>query len=384
MSPARRSINRTTTCLVFCAASAGLTAFYSRPDVEDAPLTRVIANLTRQAELSPNNARLQLNLGRAHAMAWARGDDGGAEVIRSMNELWFGIDAPNVPLERRQGEPTKATSQHLAQALEHHRLAAELAPNDLIMQLGYAWVLEQSGRTNDAIRAYRRIVAEGWRRESAATMVHAGEQPVTAEAARYLLPLLDTKKDAAEIAELNARVATIAARPRGITPIVVPLADDASAGEWVDRSARVRFDLDGSGLRGEWQWITPRAAWLVYDATGSGRIDSALRMFGSVTFWMFWENGYQALASLDDNADGEIAGAELRGLALWIDANANGVSEAGEVRPLSAHGIVALSCAYTAGDAPHLAAMSARGARFSDGRVRPTYDVVLKTAKQES
>ena len=53
------------------AASSGLHAFYARPEVEDAPLERVIANLSQQVDLSPNNARLHLNLGRAHAMAWS-------------------------------------------------------------------------------------------------------------------------------------------------------------------------------------------------------------------------------------------------------------------------------------------------------------------------
>jgi hypothetical protein len=61
---------------------------------------------------------------------------------------------------------------------------------------------------------------------------------------------------------------------------------------------------------------------------------------------LFWSNGYEALRALDDNGDGELRGAELRKLAIWRDRNQNGVSEKGEVSPLTAHGIAALSCAY--------------------------------------
>jgi hypothetical protein len=52
----------------------------------------------------------------------------------------------------------------------------------------------------------------------------------------------------------------------------VPLgrADDPHA--LVDHGARIRFDADGSALDGEWTWISPDAAWLVYDHHGTGRI----------------------------------------------------------------------------------------------------------------
>ena len=58
----------------------------------------------------------------------------------------------------------------------------------------------------------------------------------------------------------------------------------------------------------------------------------------------------------------------------------DGVSDAGEVRPLAAHGIVALSCHYVAGDGVRVAALSPNGARLADGRTRPTYDVILNHA----
>jgi hypothetical protein len=141
----------------------------------------------------------------------------------------------------------------------------------------------------------------------------------------------------------------------------------------------VRFDADGSGSQRQWSWIAPDAGWLVYDARGNGAITSALQLFGSVTFWLFWGNGYEALGALDDNADGELTGTELQHLGIWHDRNRNGLSEAGEVRPLAEHGIIALSCRFAEGDGSRFAAFSESGARLSDGRTRPTYDVILRS-----
>jgi len=140
----------------------------------------------------------------------------------------------------------------------------------------------------------------------------------------------------------------------------------------VDANAAVTFDLDGSGLPRPWGWITTNAAWLVYDPQGRGEISSALQMFGQVTFWIFWRDGYHALASLDDNQDGRLAGSELRGIALWQDGNGNGVSEPGEVRPVAEWGITAVFCSGQQ-EAVH-GSWCAEGVRFGEGRVRPTYD----------
>ena len=71
-------------------------------------------------------------------------------------------------------------------------------------------------------------------------------------------------------------------------------------------------------------------------------------------------------------------GAELRGLALWHDADSDGISEPGEVRPVTLHGIAALSYEYQEGDGCAFAAVSQRGARMQSGDVRPTYDVILR------
>jgi hypothetical protein len=157
------------------------------------------------------------------------------------------------------------------------------------------------------------------------------------EIIKYLLTLLDPVKDAKEIAQLKKDQAELAAMGRWITPIIVSL-NNSALEELINPGASVRFDLDGSGLDRRWSWITPKAAWLVYDHDGSGEVTSGLQMFGSVTFWIFWRDGYDALSSLDDNGDGELRDLELRCLALWRDANSNGISDRHEVRSAADYG----------------------------------------------
>jgi hypothetical protein len=205
-----------------------------------------------------------------------------------------------------------------------------------------------------------------------------GWRSVTEEAARYLIPLLDPEADAAEVKILRDRVSQLERLPRAITPIAIPLRAGLDALDITDATAIVHFDADGSGLARPWTWITPDAGWLVYDAHGSGRIKSALQLFGSVTFWAFWDHGYQALRALDDDGDDRLAGRELDGLAIWRDANSNGLSEPGEVRSLPSWGVIAISCAFEF-DASHPdeIAFSPGGVTFDDGTTRATFDIVL-------
>jgi hypothetical protein len=156
------------------------------------------------------------------------------------------------------------------------------------------------------------------------------------------------------------------------------LREGLTALDITDPGARVLFDADGSGVPKRWTWITPDAGWLVYDQRGTRDVGSALQMFGSVTFWLFWENGYRALRALDDNGDRRLTGTELTSLAIWRDRNRNGLSEPGEVQPVAAWGIVSLSCEYEI-DATHPDEIpfSPSGVIFRDGSSRPTFDVSL-------
>jgi tetratricopeptide (TPR) repeat protein len=356
-------------------------ARYARADLSKVPIERVLTNLEDRAAEKPKDAALRFSVARAYAMGFASKAE-EVEVLNRDQSLWFGYEPKNVPFPLTPTDDPKAKTraeEYLAKAIENYEAGLKLDPKHNVGRLGYAWCLEQAGRTDAAVEQYREVIAAAWADDQKLRALGPGRRPLTVEAAGYLIPHLEKQKNAEkEIAELQERMAQIAKLPRAVTPIAIPLADNLSLSQIEHRAARVRFDADGSGLKREWSWIKPSAGWLVYDRDRSGKIDSALQMFGNVTFWMFWEHGYEPLSVLDDNRDGELRGAELAGLAIWCDANGNGISEAGEVKPLSEYGIVALSCAHEV-DAQHPDRIeySPRGATFTNGTTRPTYDVRL-------
>lgn len=162
-----------------------------------------------------------------------------------------------------------------------------------------------------------------------------------------------------------------------ITPLVVPLDDAQCLSQSLDRDARIQFDFDGTGRAQSVEWITPQAAFLVWDPESTGRITSGRQFFGSATWWMFFEDGFKALASLDNDGNGLIERDELAGLALWRDGNGNGVSDPGEVVPVEEWGVRSLSCRADGRDTDGLSARA--GVVFEIGGVavaRPMWDWV--------
>lgn len=169
-----------------------------------------------------------------------------------------------------------------------------------------------------------------------------------------------------------------------ITPIVVPLEGhvDASGDVPIEhllaRDVRVKFDLDGTGRDQTWSWVLPRGGLLCWDPSNRGTISGGMQLFGSATWWLLFEDGYAAMDALDDDRDGVLTGRELDGLSLWVDANTNGVSEPGEVKPLATFNITRLSTradkSARASDGHSL--VCEQGVTFASGRVAPTYDWV--------
>jgi tetratricopeptide (TPR) repeat protein len=365
-----------------------LQAIYMRPDLENVPVARLVSNLERELAADPKSADIHLRLARLYAMAYAaNAEELPATVVAGRGsqdtkpQVWFGHEPDIIPADIKPGTPrTVASKTYLQKSVDHYGKVIELAPTSLVGRIGHGWTLEQSGNKAAAIAEYRRAIEQAWPKEQNARVAQLGQRFYTEEAARYLIPLLDPKRDEAEISELQKRTQMLARVPRPVTPIAIPLSDSATIKTIIDLNAAVPFDADGSGRRRAWTWITGQAGWLVYDASGRGQITSALQWFGESTFWTFWNNGYEALRALDDNRDGELRGSELRHLALWRDVNHNGRSEGGEVLPLARYGIEALSCRFVKGDGIYTAAWSDAGVRFAGGRTRPTYDVILRTA----
>jgi hypothetical protein len=371
-------------------------------------------NLQERLARNTNDFEVTYDLARLHSMAYSTNDstlrvrtDNGRPQFYSP-----GSDA-GVPRTVYRGwspEAQEEARKHLTNAIVLFRRAIFLLKTStnkieykewlvLPLEIGHAWCLDQAGLRKEALASYRNTLALAWKREVTGEFkfqewlegswnaVKSGNNPLRVTTRRgyigpgvcysdeiigYLLNLLDPVKDASEIADLRDKRKTLAGMGRAITPVLVPLTAGAVLQDLVDPNAAVTFDLDGSGLPRQWGWITPKAAWLVFDPDGRGKITSALQMFGNVTFWIFWRNGYEALRSLDDNHDGVLSGAELRGIALWNDENSNGICEPGEVRPVSDWGISTISCAGET----HSTGISwcPKGVTFTNGELRATYD----------
>jgi hypothetical protein len=360
-------------------------AKYMKPDLIDVPVERVIKNLETLLEKNPRNIIARFNLARAHAMAYALKTE-TAQVWKGREQegVWFGYHPEEIPFSvetTTDKTKLKAAKAHLSEALRQYEELVAMSPDNLSAVLGYAWCIDQSGDKRKAIKQYRLVIDAAWEKEKDLKRANLGWHSITAEAAVYLNLLLDSNGDRNEINTLKERINVLSTVPRPITPIVIPLLDNLEPDILQDHAADVRFDADGTGLQKRWTWISKDAGWLVHDPQQTGKITSALQMFGGVTFWMFWNNGYEALRSLDDNGDGMLTGEELKGLAVWRDVNQNGISERGEVRTLSDWGIIALSCRYVSdSDTTNLIAWSEHGVMLRDGSTRPTYDIVLHPA----
>jgi hypothetical protein len=124
------------------------------------------------------------------------------------------------------------------------------------------------------------------------------------------------------------------------SPLVLDTAGDGIATTSVESG--VAFDLMGSGVL-RTAWVGGDDALLALDRDGNGRIDDGTELFGEVTAGRSWDDGFKALAALDEttsggNGDGRVDAAdqEFERLLLWRDSNHDGTSQAEELQPLGA------------------------------------------------
>jgi len=122
---------------------------------------------------------------------------------------------------------------------------------------------------------------------------------------------------------------------------ISPIALDLDNNGRIQRlSGDYSVDVDGDGIKEPLrQWFAPSAGILVTaDATGEITGD---QMFGNVPG--IYADGFEELATLDNNGDKKLTGKELATLAIWTDLNSNAVVDAEEITSLADHQIVALA-----------------------------------------
>jgi hypothetical protein len=131
----------------------------------------------------------------------------------------------------------------------------------------------------------------------------------------------------------------------GVTPMVLDL--DGNGVQTLGLSSGVQFDLMAAGQKISTGWVGSGDGLLAMDRNGNGTIDDGSELFGSATKLADGSNartGYEALAALDTNGDGKLDSkdAAFGDLRVWVDANADGVSQAGELSSLKDRGITSL------------------------------------------
>jgi hypothetical protein len=393
---------------------------YMIAETTNVPITRLFTNLQQRLVNDTNDFQLVYQLARLHSMTYAT-NLVEVQVRKKEKTAFFYYPGSDAGVPKAVNPPADTQSrqaglQHLTNAILLYERAIVLLKNStnineqrwmiLPTQLGLAWCLDQVGRRDDAVNVYRKTLRIAWKQEVTGDFdvkqwvkdvwedVKTGKNPIHArhqgyigpgvcyseETIAYLLKLLDPVKDAEEISRLKKDQQTLNSMGRAVTPIIIPLDSSAALTNLLDTTAQVSFDLDGSGLPRRWGWITSKAAWLVFDPGRTGEIKSALQMFGNVTFWIFWRDGYAALAALDDDGDGTLRGPELRGLALWNDVNRDGISDPGEVVPVEALGICAIGCTSRT----HSSGIKWNpiGVTFTNGTSRPTYDWIAPSSAE--
>jgi hypothetical protein len=212
------------------------------------------------------------------------------------------------------------------------------------------------------------------------------ELEVLDEAHAAILRLLAERPPGDEIAKLRTEVEErwrrIERPNRGISPIVFPVRGDAPLADLVPEGRTAVFDLDGDDVAERWPWPSADAAILVWRPDPEVPVTSGRQLFGSRTWWIFWENGYEPLAALDDDGDGRLTGVELEGIGVWRDRNGDAVEDAGEVVTAAAYGIAAIE---TVPDATEDGVPARRrGVVLADGTTRPTYDWTPRAVPEAS
>ncbi len=292
------------------------------------PADRLMRNVRAHLEDHPEDAQAWYTLGRIHYLVFAS----GVRLAPVLREDPLPSVAPNWMLE---WEP------HLRQARRAEAIRRVQARS------GEDEVTPRHARFRDDIRAELEAVErEGWRPES--------------------LNQHQRLRHAAAAAEALARAHALDPGDG-----LIRLGQASLLAQYRAYAAPRRIDFVPEALRPgtaeqEREWF------LVWDPGRTGQVRSGRDLFGTSTWWILFEHGFQPLAALDDNRDGWLTGGELTGLSAWRDANGNGVADPGEVRTVQELGVVGLS--VRPDPTSDGVIQSREGLILSDGRRLPLYD----------
>ncbi len=360
--------------LLSCLASA---MFISG---EAVPVQRLMANVKAHFATYENRAEAHYLLGRLESLAFSGEADSVSVFGNQDNQqlprvtFWSWVQE-NSDASASRPVFSPQTRELFFSGSDHYRRAIELNSNNALYHFSMGWMEDQSQRfisqvgsppatlTGDGKHTTWRMLAiheyQEATRLSPVPTRGLDPGPVLAEQSREALIFLlreevlerigmgkqsdmpfiaDAQRQIADIQNALDRIEKL---PRSVTPLIFSTHPNARLADLLSPSL-VSFDLGGFGENRRWPWLQPDTAILVWDPKSEGHIRSGRQLFGSVTWWMFWQDGFEPLAALDDNGDGWLKGRELDGIGVWQDRNGNGVSDPGEVIPAAQFGILAI------------------------------------------
>ena len=181
----------------------------SMPNTVNIPVAKVVEKLTALAEANPKDALVRYRLARVHAAAYGRKSETvPVQPGKESEGIWFGLNPPHLPFEvTRVNDPAKlkAANEHLERATARYREVLQLDPENLSARLGLAWCTLQSGDKTTAIAEFRAAIDTARIKEKEFRPVDWKGPSIVFEGSHQLVPLLDKKADAKEIATLNER-----------------------------------------------------------------------------------------------------------------------------------------------------------------------------------
>ena len=151
-------------------------------------------------------------------------------------------------------------------------------------------------------------------------------------------------KDGTQVLSTSSNFTLIVAA----TPLVLDLNGDGV--QTISISEGTQFDLLNTGTKQSVGWVDRHDGLLAIDLNGDGQINSGAELFGDHTQLpngSLAKDGWHALAAMDSNADGQINAQDVGfdRLLVWVDANGNGISDAGELSTLAANHIASIDLA---------------------------------------
>jgi hypothetical protein len=394
--------------LLSIAAVSPILAKFART-WEPVPADRLLANVGRFVKEHPKDARGHYTLGRLHAMLFATGPKPSDKLEVVVKDWQSGkpLDVPDfarmdtvrVKPAAVEGKLSEAMRNHLAASLGEYRWAVLLSPTEPLYALGYAWMLDIGAKyaaevpvfTGEAKLAattesfmklaldyYRKAYSLSIRKEldNDSRDMNAGDTSIATEAGEGILSILEKRPgrsdaEKAEISKVKRDLAEIAKKPGFITPLVLSFRNMSSLNHLLS-GRTARFDLAASGRAEVWPWVKPDTGILVWDPSRSGKIVSGRQIFGSRTWQMFWRNGFEPLAALDDDGSGFLDRKELAGIAIWFDRDGNGRSNRSEVVPVEKLGVCRI--AVRPDGFKDGVPFASRGVTLTNGRPVPVWD----------